>query len=205
MITKASYILVAAFLFCSSSNLLAQQNGKMMQQQKRQENGKEIPDWNKKVRVSPKAEIMQTVGLTNIIISYSRPGVKGRKIWGGLVPYGKVWRAGANEATKFTFSTDVTVNGKKLTAGSYSFFVIPKEKEWTVIFNKAADQWGAFTYNEAEDALRFNVTPQSTGFKEWLDYVFTDMKVNAKGKNSAVINLMWEKLKLPFTIETSVN
>ena len=110
-------------------------------------------DYLKKLRVSPKAEVMQVVGLTKVTISYSRPGVKGRKIWGALVPYDKVWRAGADEATKITFSTDVIIEGKKLSAGSYSFFVIPTKKEWTIIFNKVADQWGAFTYNEAEDAI----------------------------------------------------
>src|SRR5512146_2489926 len=97
-----------------------------------------------KVRISPKASVSQTIGFTDVTISYSRPGVKARKIWGDLVPYDKVWRAGANEATKITFSTDVMVEGKKLSAGSYGFFVIPGKKEWTLIFNKVADQWGAF-------------------------------------------------------------
>jgi hypothetical protein len=152
-----------------------------------------------KVRVSPKAGIWQIVGLTKVDISYSRPGVKNRKIWGELVPYNKVWRAGADEATKFTFSTDVMIEGKKLSAGSYSFFVIPTEKEWTVIFNKVADQWGAFTYNEAEDALRFKVKPEKNTFHEWLVYSFSNMT-----QNSAVINLIWENLKVPFKIEVKI-
>ena len=176
------------------------QNGKKSSQEKT------IPDWNKKVRVSPRAFETQTVGLTDITISYSRPGVKGRKIWGGLVPYNKVWRAGANEATKLTFSTDVLIEGKKFPAGSYSFFIIPNEKkDWTIIFNKVADQWGAFEYNEAEDFARFTVKPQAASFQEWLTYTFSDMKVNEKGKNSAVINLTWEKMRVPFTVETNVN
>ncbi len=153
----------------------------------------------KKVRVSPKAGIFQTVGLTDINISYSRPGVKNRKIWGDLVPFNKVWRAGADEATKITFSTDVTIEGKKLSAGSYSFFAIPGQNEWTLIFNKVADQWGAFTYNEAEDALRIKVKPVTYTNHEWLLYSFTEMDPTHPA--SAQINLAWEKLKVSFKVE----
>ena len=155
---------------------------------------------NKKVRVSPKAAVIQTVGFTEVKIDYNRPGVKERIIWGGLVPYNKVWRAGANEATKFTFSTDVQINGKTLKAGSYSFFAIPTKEKWTLIFNKVADQWGAFEYNEAEDALRFEITPEEGSVQEWLAYT-----IAKTSKNSAVVNLEWEKLKVPFTIEVSIN
>jgi len=155
------------------------------------------------VRISPKAEISQIIGLTKVRISYSRPGVKGRKIWGGLVPYNKVWRTGANEATKITFSTDVTINGKKLKKGAYAFFAIPTEKEWTLIFNNVADQWGSFTYNEAKDAMRLKVYPEKRNFVEWLYYSFTDMIVKKRRHpNSAVISLNWESLKVPFTVET---
>lgn len=154
-------------------------------------------DYLKKLRVSPKAEIMQVVGLTKVAVSYSRPGVKGRKIWGALVPYDKVWRAGADEATKITFSTDVNIEGKKLTAGSYSFFVIPNKKEWIVIFNKVADQWGAFTYNEAEDALRIKVKPKTAEFEEWLKY-----EITRTGDYSANLCLHWEKLKVVLKLET---
>lgn len=157
----------------------------------------------KKPRVSPKAEVMQTIGITDVKISYGRPGVKNRKIWGELVPYNKVWRAGANEATKITFSTDVTVEGKKLQAGSYSFFIIPNEREWTVIFNKVADQWGAFEYNEAQDALRIKIRPAKSGFHEWLYYHFSDMKTNDK-TYSAILNVSWESVRLPLKIETKV-
>ena len=155
---------------------------------------------DKKVRISPKAAIVQTVGFTEVRIDYNRPGVKGRVIWNGLVPYNKVWRAGANEATKFTFSTDVKINDKTLKAGSYSFFVIPTKESWTLIFNKVADQWGAFEYNEAEDALRFEITPEDGSMQEWLAYTITKTS-----KYSAVVNLEWEKLKVPFTIEVSIN
>ena len=153
------------------------------------------------VRISPKATVKQTVGFTNITIDYGRPGVKGRTIWGSLVPYNAVWRAGANEATKITFAADVKINGKKLRAGSYSFFVIPTEKKWTLIFNKVADQWGAFEYNDVEDALRVEVTPEKENncWQEWLAYTIT--KTSDK---TAVVRLEWEKLKVPFTIEVNI-
>lgn len=148
------------------------------------------------IRVSPKAEVMQTVGFTEVKIDYSRPGVKERVIWGELVPYDKVWRAGANEATKFTFSNDVMINGKPLKAGAYSFFAIPGTEEWTLIFNKVADQWGAFEYNEAEDALRIKVVPIENDYQEWLTYTIT-----RTSDTSAEIKLEWEHLKIPFTLE----
>jgi hypothetical protein len=156
------------------------------------------------VRVSPKASVSQTIGFTDVTISYSRPGVKGRKIWGSLVPYDKVWRAGANEATKFTFSKDVWINGNKLPAGSYAFFAIPAEKEWTLIFNKAADQWGLdYEKNKDKDVLKIKAKPVVTDYHEWLEYTFSDMNVQKAGmKNSAVVNLVWDKLRVPFTIET---
>lgn len=190
-------LLVIGILFAASISISAQQMKKNNQKESKG------PGWNTVVRVSPKATIEETIGLTDVTISYSRPGIKGRKIWGGLVPYNKVWRAGANEATKITFSKDVRINGRKLTAGSYGFFIIPTTKNWTIIFNKVADQWGAFTYNEAEDALRLPVTPQQSTFHEWLTYTFGNMKVTANGKpNSAVVYMKWEKVKLPFTLET---
>jgi hypothetical protein len=151
-----------------------------------------------KVRLSPKAEIMQVVGFTEVRISYSRPAVKNREIWGKLVPYNIVWRAGANEATKFSFSSDVFIEGKLLKAGSYSFFVIPNKNEWTLIFNKIADQWGAFQYNESEDALRIKVKPKKINtFYEWLTYEITKIS-----EYSATISLIWEKIKIEFNVET---
>ncbi len=154
----------------------------------------------KEVRISPKATVIQTVGFTEVTIEYSRPGVKGRTIWGGLVPYSAVWRAGANEATKITFSTDVKIDGKKLKAGSYSFFAIPGQKTWTLIFNKVADQWGAFEYNDVEDALRIEVTPMHNNcWQEWLAYT-----INKSSDNKAVVMLEWEKLKIPFNVEVEI-
>jgi len=152
------------------------------------------------VRLSPKALVEQTVGFTEVSIDYSRPGVKGRKIWGGLVPYNVVWRAGANEATKITFSTDVKIDGKKLKAGSYGFFAIPGQKTWILIFNKVANQWGAFEYNDVEDALRIEVTPmQNNCWQEWLAYT-----INKSSDKKAVVMLEWEKLKVPFNVEVEI-
>jgi hypothetical protein len=181
--------LFIALALVLSVTTFAQQNKK---QDKKQEKKSDV----KKIRVSPKAGVFQTLGITDVDVSYSRPGVKNRKIWGELVPYNKVWRAGADEATKITFSTDVTIEGKKLPAGAYGFFAIPGENEWTLIFNKIADQWGAFTYNESEDALRIKVKPVSNSNQEWLLYSFTDMT-----STSAQLNLIWEKLKVSFKIE----
>lgn len=149
-----------------------------------------------KIRVSPKASVMQVVGMTEVKIDYSRPGVKGRTIWGELVPHNKVWRAGANEATIMNFGSDVSIEGKKLPAGKYSFFVIPGKDEWTLIFNKVSDQWGAFEYNEAEDALKVNVKPQANNFTEWMTFSFSKT-----GDKSAVVNLDWEKVRVPFKVE----
>lgn len=147
-------------------------------------------------RVSPKATVSQTIGLSTVSISYSRPGVKNRAIWGGLVPYGKVWRAGANENTTVTFSDPVKVDGKDLPAGTYGFHVIPTESAWTIIFSTNATSWGSYYYNEREDALRIQVTPRPAEHQEWLGFEFTDLT-----DGSAVVSLRWEKLRVPFTIE----
>jgi len=122
-------------------------------------------------RPSLHSALTQTVGLTDVTITYSRPGVKGRKIWGGLVPYGQVWRTGANEATTISFSDDVTINGKDLPKGSYSLHTIPGADEWTLIFNKVADQWGSYSYDEKQDALRVTAKPRPSLEKhEWLTF-----------------------------------
>jgi hypothetical protein len=162
-------------------------------------NSTEAQNNKQELRISPKAEVMQTVGFTDIRIVYSRPGIKGRAIWGKLVPYDAVWRAGANEATKITFSTDVTIEGKKLKKGSYSLFAIPGKNEWTLIFNKVADQWGAFEYNESDDALRVKVKTEKAIWQEWLSYT-----INKATDTSAVIRLEWEKIKVPFKVEVNL-
>ena len=147
-------------------------------------------------RTSQKAQVMQTVGLTDVTITFSRPGVKGRTIWGDLVPYDKVWRTGANEATAITFSTDVKVNGQPLAAGTYSLHTIPTKNDWTVIFNKKADQWGSYSYDEKEDALRVQVKAQPHEFTEWMEFSLPDIDVD-----KATVALDWEKLRVPFEIQ----
>lgn len=122
-------------------------------------------------KASPAKVAEGTVGDAKITINYSSPAVKGRVIWGELVPLGEVWRAGANEATTFTTSKDITVQGQKLPAGTYSFFIIPGEGQSTFVFNKVAKQWGAFDYDSKEDALRVNVpSSQSSTMEERLVY-----------------------------------
>lgn len=148
-------------------------------------------------RISPNAEVTQTIGPTTIKVDYSRPGVKGREIWGKLVPYDQVWRAGANDATTISFTTDVTIDGKKLAAGSYSFFILPTDKEWTFIFNSEPKQWGAFNYNKEKDVLHLTVKPEAAPQQEWMSYNFEDLK-----PTSCRFVLKWEKLVAGVTIET---
>jgi tetratricopeptide (TPR) repeat protein len=149
---------------------------------------------------SPEAKITQEVGITKISISYHRPGVKERTIWGDLVPYGQVWRAGANENTTIHFSHAVQLNGKKLDAGKYGLHMIPTENDWTIIFSTINTGWGSFGYNESEDALRITVKPESSPFEERLSYRF-DNPTN----NSVTIALYWEKLRIPFKVEIDLN
>jgi hypothetical protein len=151
-------------------------------------------------RVSPKATVSQTVGLTDVSIAYCRPGVKGRVIWGGLVPYNEVWRTGANEATTITFSDPVTVNGNALAAGTYGLFTIPGKESWTVILNKGAKLWGAYEYKKEEDVLRFEVKPRAAAApKEWMQFRF-----EALGNDTAEVVLAWESLEVPFTVKVEV-
>jgi hypothetical protein len=163
---------------------------------------------------------MQTVGVTDITITYSRPGVKGRRIWGDapsgspsgtatlddartrakdapIVPYGHVWRTGANEATLFEVTDNVLINGQPLPAGRYSLHTIPNKDEWTIIFNKDDGQWGSFEYDEKKDALRIKAKPQMVAEnQEWLMYSFEPVT-----PNSAQVNIRWEKVSVPFTVE----
>ncbi len=148
---------------------------------------------------SPGCTIKQRVGLTDIEITYSRPSMKGRQVFGadGLVPHGKVWRTGANNATKLVFSTDVKLNGKEIPAGTYALFTIPGETEWTIIINKGAAQWGAFQYDEKVDVVRFKTAPVnlSTTIE-----TFT-IEFNHIRDESAVLNLVWENTVVPIKIE----
>ena len=150
-------------------------------------------------RVSPQAEICQNIGLSKITITYSRPGVKDRVIWGKLVPYGEVWRAGADENTTITFSDPVKVKEKELAAGKYGLHMIPSEKDWTIIFSSVNTAWGSYGYDEKDDVLRVNVTPKEAAFEERLSYRFDN-----PADNAVLVALYWEKLAVPFRVELDV-
>ena len=148
-------------------------------------------------RPSPNATITQTVGVTDIAIDYSCPGVKERKIWGELVPYDKVWRTGANEVTSITFSDPVKVNGNILAEGTYGIHTIPQSKEWTVIFSGNTKINDPSNFDEKKEVLRIKVTPHENAFTERMAFTFSDMT-----DNSAMVNLIWEKIKVSFKVET---
>jgi hypothetical protein len=214
---RVSVFVIAVFMTaCAASIAFAQQQVKVR-----------LP------QASPAATVSQTIGITDISISYHRPSVRGRAIWGDipaekvaalvkansvapgaagegtvdgapgsgkefpLAPNGHVWRAGANEATKITVSDDILVNGQKLAAGAYSLHLIPGKEEWTVIFNKTADQWGSFRYDAKQDALRVKAKPAwQRDSQEQLSY-----EILSAGPSSGQVVLKWEKVAVPFTIE----
>ena len=172
-------------------------------------------------RPSQKASVMQTIGVTDISITYSRPGVKGRAIFGeapkdsyakgestlddqykrpegmAIVPFGHVWRTGANEATQFVTTDDVMINGQKLPAGSYSLHTIPGKDEWTIVFNGTANQWGSFNYDPAKDTLRVKAKPEwMKDDQEWLEFSIEPVEADA-----ATVNIRWEKVRVPFTVK----
>jgi hypothetical protein len=142
---------------------------------------------------SPPASASEKIGNAVVTINYSQPSVKGRKIWGGLVPYGQVWRTGANKATTFEVSEDVTIEGQKLAKGKYALFTIPGENEWTIIFNSKHDQWGAYDYKEAEDVLRVKVKPAAAD--EHFEAMTFD--INKDG----IVSLLWEKMRVSFQVK----
>ena len=140
---------------------------------------------------SPRVSVSAKIGKATVSINYWSPSVKSRKIWGELVPYGQVWRAGANEATTFTTDRTINIAGKRLPAGKYGFFVIPNENEWVIIFNKVANQWGAYEYKEKEDVLRVKASPKkSNAMQERLVY-----KMNKNG-----FSILWENLEVPIVV-----
>ncbi len=162
-------------------------------------------------RVSPEVKTVGTIGLTKVAVKYSSPRVRGREVWGKLVPYGLTkfgfgggnpapWRAGANENTIVYFGDDVKINGNPLAGGKYGLHMIVSESEWTVIFSKNTSSWGSYFYDEADDALRIKVTPAKAEFKEWLTYGFENFK-----PNSADVFLHWEKLKVTFNVEVDTD
>ncbi len=150
--------------------------------------------------VSQKAKVMQEVGLTALKVIYHSPLVKERKIWDDLVPYNEVWRAGANENTVFITSTDITVEGKKLAAGTYGLHMIPTAGQWTIIFSNNSSSWGSYFYEESEDALRVNVSAKAIPHQEWLSYSFDNITAS-----STELTLRWEKIAVPVTMKVDVN
>lgn len=164
---------------------------------------------DKEPKKSPKAKFMQTIGIdTDVTFEFNRPGVKGRTIWGELVPWGfepgnkysdnkpYPWRGGANENSTIEFSKDVLVEGKKVPAGKYSFHFKTGKDEWTVMLNKVNDQWGSYKYDSAQDVASFNVKPVEAPHQEWLIYGLDEYT-----GNSARAFLHWEKIKIPFSVK----
>ena len=146
-------------------------------------------------RISQGAMAKQIVGLSEISVTYHRPGVKARAIWGGLLPYNQVWRAGANEPTLITFSDPVTVGGTKLNAGTYRLLVIPTQGDWTVIFNSETKNWGT-VYDSTFDVAKIAVKPEAGAHEEWMSFSFTDLT-----SSSAKVVLAWEKMRVAFNAE----
>lgn len=144
---------------------------------------------------SPRASVSQTVGLTTIALTYDRPAVNGREVWGALVPFDTVWRAGANENTVLELSSPVRVGGQALGAGRYGLHMIPARGDWTIILSRQANAWGSFSYDPSEDALRFTATPAPGEMHQRLTYTFDDPT-----DSTVVLTLRWEKLAVPFTI-----
>ncbi len=178
---KIYFYLAAILLACISQNGNAQQL--------------------KTPQLSSTQTIIQDLGLGQITLTYSRPDVRGRKIFGAMEPYGVVWRTGANAATYIKFTDDVTIEGNKVPAGEYALFSIPDQNEWTIILNKTAKQWGAYTYKEADDLLRFKVkTGHLTNPMETLT-----MQFNNVDKTQCDLELKWENISFSFHISTDVD
>ncbi|HOD32278.1 MAG TPA: DUF2911 domain-containing protein [Holophaga sp.] len=152
-------------------------------------------------KLSPKASVSQTIGTTTVSLEYHRPAVRGRRIWGDLVPFGKVWRTGANEATTIRFSDPVRIGGRPVPAGAYALFTIPGPESWTVILNKRWRQFGAFDYRPEDDVVRLDVKPRMVKeHTEWLTY-----EIYPASRGSAYIDLYWEKLRVDFLVDVDVD
>ncbi len=151
-------------------------------------------------RRSPKASVSQTIGVCVVTIEYGRPSVRGRKIFGGLTPYNIVWRAGADEATTISFNHDVKIAGEKVPAGKYGLFMIPQQNSWTVILNRDWNQWGAYNYNDKDDAVRIVVTPQMIVHAEMCTYSFSEVS-----KTKGTLNMEWENIRIAILVETNTH
>ena len=146
------------------------------------------------------AEVTQRIGVSTITIKYSRPLVNNRKIWDGLVPYGKVWRTGANTNTTISFSDPVTIEGKPLDRGTYGLHTIPNADEWTIVFSKNSTSWGSFTYDQTEDALRVKVKTKPGEMHNALTFEFDELQ-----PDSTTVELKWEKIEVPFKVAVDVH
>lgn len=155
---------------------------------------KEFESYQKKCasRPSPPARAITTMGDTDVFITYSQPGVKGRTIWGDLVPYDKIWRTGANEATVLSATGDILVNGDTLLAGNYALYTIPSKDKWTVVLNTKYEVWGAYDYDKSLDVLRFEVEPDRNNEKS--------ERMTFSIDNTGVVQFAWDKLKFDFLI-----
>ncbi len=151
-------------------------------------------------RESQHATVMQRIGTTDITIDYSRPSVKGRTVWGDIVPYDQIWRAGANENTILTTTNDITIEGTKLPAGSYGLHMIPTKSTWTIILSKDHQAWGSFFYKQEKDAMRATVSPRSCAMTEQVTYDFADVR-----PDGATLVMRWEKLEVPIQIDVDVH
>jgi hypothetical protein len=152
-------------------------------------------------QASPSSKIIQKVGLTDVTVDFSRPSTKGRKIFGELVPFGQVWRTGANGATVLTFSTEVSISGTKVPAGSYALYSIPGKSTWTMILSKNTKLWGAIGYEAKDDVLRFNATPAKTSrMYDSFEIGFSNLT-----DASADLSIKWEQTRVEFTIQTEVD
>lgn len=152
-------------------------------------------------QASPSAKIAQKVGLTDVTVDYSRPSTKGRKIFGELVPYGEVWRTGANGATIISFSTDVEIDGKKVPQGQYALYSIPGKSEWTIILSKDTKLWGAIGYNPDNDLMRFKAVPEKLSRV----YETFEISFNNMTDNGADLSIKWEQTRVDFAITTQVD
>ncbi len=148
---------------------------------------------------SPRQKIEQSFSISKVTVDYGRPGVKGRKIFGELVPYGKVWRAGANSSTKITFGQDVVFGGKELPAGTYGLFVIANEKDWKIILNKDSQSWGAYSYDEKLNVLEVTVPVQKLSEKK----EFFDIYLEPVDDNSLTLVFKWDNVKTEVPVKAS--
>src|SRR5579863_10567122 len=151
-------------------------------------------------RLSQRAQVVQRIGITDVTIVYHSTLVGGRELWGKTVPYGQVWRAGANENTTISFTDPVTIEGQPLDRGTYGLHMIPGEDQWTVIFSKDSSDWGSFSYKQADDALRVTVKPQTAELHDALAYDFDQIK-----PDSTTVTLRWDKVAVPFKVSVKVN